>query len=44
MSEHKHRPQGWDGYYERCACGAFAGDRRDPSTGQRYTTFEEWNQ
>ena len=44
MAEHKHQPQGWDGYYERCACGAVAGDRRDPKTGVRYSTFKEWDQ
>lgn len=39
---HKHAAQFWDGHYEHCRCGACAGDRRDPKTGQRYSYFDEW--
>lgn len=41
---HRHTPQTWDGHHEICACGASAGDRRDPETGQRYTFFSEWSE
>jgi hypothetical protein len=41
VTEHKHSPFEWNGYYERCRCDALAGDQRDPATGQRYTTFKE---
>lgn len=39
---HTHEPSRWDGYYEHCKCGAMAGDRRDPVTGQRYALFAQW--
>ncbi len=42
MREHKHAPYSWDGYYERCKCGALSGDRTDLDTGQRYVSFSEW--
>jgi hypothetical protein len=39
--EHEHKAHGWDGYYERCRCGAFAGDKIN-ANGRRCITFEEW--
>lgn len=42
QTPHQHRPHGWDGYFEFCRCGAAAGDRRDPRTGLRFVTFDEW--
>lgn len=42
MRKHKHAPYAWDGYYEQCKCGAFSGDRKDPDTGRRYASFDEW--
>lgn len=44
VRRHKHSPYSFDGYYEHCKCGACAGDRRDPETGLRYTSFEEWEE
>lgn len=38
---HRHEPAGWDGLFERCRCGASAGDRRDRN-GARAISFDEW--
>lgn len=38
---HTHSPYSWDGYYERCKCGAFAGDMKDEN-GMRYILFSQW--
>jgi hypothetical protein len=42
QKEHIHRGASWDGFRESCACGANAGDKRDPKTDVRYSFFSEW--
>jgi hypothetical protein len=42
MSGHRHKASAWDGHYEMCRCGASAGDKHNPHTGLRCTTFAEW--
>jgi hypothetical protein len=42
MSGHRHKASAWDGHYETCRCGASAGDKHNPHTGLRCTTFAEW--
>lgn len=38
---HTHKGYSWDGYYERCRCGVFAGDYIKPN-GLRAIFFSEW--
>jgi hypothetical protein len=38
---HRHEPTGWDGLFERCRCGANAGDLR-VAGGGRAISFAEW--
>jgi len=38
---HVHRAYRWDGYFERCKCGASAGDKRLPN-GSRCISFSDW--
>lgn len=44
QQEHIHRGASWDGYFERCKCGAQASDKKDPETGLRYIFFSEWTE
>lgn len=39
---HKHRSSNWSGMTEQCRCGAWASDRRDPSTNRRLSNFHQW--
>lgn len=38
---HIHSGYHWDGYYERCKCGAWASDLMDKH-GHRYIFFNDW--